>query len=443
MNELFKDKLIQLISSNPDYKIEFSYHLWETDFLRFFRSEVNYNISKQAVELTTRIYKDKKSIGFNITNPNIEQVEEKLQEAFLQIDKLPADPDFVDIENNLEKVPEINKPYNPEIVNLEKKVAILQTISDAVEKYNFRIYGTFICNFVTEYIVNSNGLDKRTQSSPIMLELKAVSDINMVTVLETYAGENFNNFDVEEFKSHLLKKVEIARKEIVDVEPGDYEVILAPRCIGEYLAYLTSSIEVSSLDRKDSYFEGKIGQQIFPENITLIDDPHNPKIIQRDYTSEGHIYHRVPIIEKGVFKAFIVDNYYGNKLGMEKNGTEGDCLVLESGDKSLEEMISTVKKGLYISSLHYMNFINAKETSLTGLTRDGTFLIEEGKLTKVVNNLRFTEKISDIVAHITEIENRLYTVPFSGNYEHFSISSYLMPHVKVNEFNISSSTKTI
>ena len=77
-------------------------------------------------------------------------------------------------------------------------------------------------------------------------------------------------------------------------------------------------------------------------------------------------------------------------------------------------MIGSVKRGLYISSLHYMNFINRRETSLTGLTRDGSFLIEDGKITKVVNNLRFTENISDIIKNITDLKTIHFHMRHSG-----------------------------
>ncbi len=182
---------------------------------------------------------------------------------------------------------------------------------------------------------------------------------------------------------------------------------------------------------------------MFPEIFTLKDDPQNPELINFEYNDDGHIYEKLNLVEKGVFKNFFVDNYYGRKLNMKKNGAEGSALVMETGDKTLAEMISGVKNGLYISSLHYMNFMNFKKTSVTGLTRDGTFLIEDGKLTKVVNNLRYTEKISDVINGICEIENRSYTIPASSNYGEFGIFSAKMPHVKVKGFKISSSTKTI
>jgi len=166
-------------------------------------------------------------------------------------------------------------------------------------------------------------------------------------------------------------------------------------------------------------------------------------IVNFDYNGEGHLYEKTPIFENGVFKNFLVDSYYANKLNMTENGAQGACLVMNTGDKEFDEMIKSTKKGLFISSLHYMNFINPKESSITGLTRDGTFLIEDGKLTKVVNNLRFTVKISDIINNITEIENKAHTFPQSDNYGQFSINSFSMPHVKVKAFNISSSTKTV
>ncbi|MCK5050281.1 MAG: TldD/PmbA family protein, partial [Candidatus Cloacimonetes bacterium] len=359
------------------------------------------------------------------------------------IDQLPEDPDFVDLEDDLSKSAEKEKANNIEKVSLSKKIEILEKFSTAVELYDFKIYGTFICNYRTLYIVNSNGLDKREISSPIYLECKAVNQKNEVTVLEAYGGERFENFKEEEFASNLVEKVKAATGEVVDVESGEYEVVLAPRCIGDYLLYLESSIYARSLDSKQSYFEGKIDQKVFPENVTITDDPNHPDLINFDYNGDGHIYKKLPIIEKGVFKNFFVDNYYGRKLKMDKNGAEGEALVMDTGDKELSEMIGSVKKGLYISSLHYMNFINRRETSITGLTRDGTFLIEDGKITKVVNNLRFTENISDIIKGITDIENKSYTIPYSSNYGEFGIYSARMPHVKVNGFKISSSTKTV
>jgi predicted Zn-dependent protease len=198
-----------------------------------------------------------------------------------------------------------------------------------------------------------------------------------------------------------------------------------------------------ALDQHSSWFEGKLNEQVFPAHISIVDDPADPRMIRADYGSDGHIYRRLPLVEKGVFRAFLCNNYYAHKTGLPKNGNTASCLKIEPGDKTLEEMIGGIKRGLYISSLHYMNFINPRETSLTGLTRDGTFLIENGRITKVVNNLRFTERIERILNNVVGLEDHCATIPFSGNYESFDIETVKAPHAHVRDFNVTSSTKTI
>ncbi len=438
-----RHQLNNLCKQFPDLKISFHLKYWETDFLRFFQNMTNYNISKESISLITTIYSEKRSYSFSLKNPKIEEVEAKIIEAQKILSKLPADPDFIDLEDDTREAKKIPKKNNINEISLDMKIDILQKLADTAKKHGFKIFGTFICNYKRLYIINSNGVNKEEINSPIYFECKAVADENMVTVLEVFGGEDFSYFNLEEFITGLEAKMIAAKNEIVDVEAGNYDVILAPRCVGEYLSALSGSMDASSLDNGQSFFEGKVDTQIFPKNITIKDSPHEPAMINFSYNRDGHLYQPTTIIENGVFKNFLVGNYYGRKLNMKKNGAEGEALVMNTGDKTLEEMISGIKRGLYISSLHYMNFINRKETSVTGLTRDGTFLIEDGKITKVVNNLRFTVKISDVFKEIYAIEDKTQTIPFSTNYGEFGVYSTKMPHVAVKNFQITSSTHTI
>ena len=139
-----------------------------------------------------------------------------------------------------------------------------------------------------------------------------------------------------------------------------------------------------------------------------------------------------------------MNHYYAHKLNRPKNGSVGvAALVMEPGSEPLEQMIAGVDRGLYIANLHYMNFINRKETSVTGLTRDGTFLIEKGKVVKVVNNLRYTVKISSVFEDLAAVGNDQQVVPNSDNYFEFDILAGLVPHILTKGFKISSSTRTI
>jgi len=433
----------QALSKHPELKYVINGEIWQTDFLRFYHSQTNYNISKECTAIAVTIYKGKKSYRFIIDSPDPGSFDAAFSNALALIDSLPEDPDFVDIEDDTRKTPELPKTNNIEAVSLATKTDILRHLDAAVKPHNFELYGTFVCNYTFTHLINSNALDKQSTSSPIYFEVKAVHNDTQITVLETFGGEDFSRFDLADFTTRLLQKIAYCANEVVDVEPGEYTVIFAPRCIGELAQYLSHGMTARSLDQHRSYFEGKIGEQVFPAAVTITDDPTDPDIIQVDYSGEGHLYQKLDLIDRGVFKNFMCNKYYSHKTGLVNNGNSANCLVLHPGNDDLEEMIASVEMGLYISSLHYVNFINPKETSVTGLTRDGTFLIEHGKITKVVNSLRFTDKVARIFQHIVALENRSYTTPFSGNYEQFGIEAVKTPHVKVTGFNITSSTKTI
>ena len=435
--------LKSLLDIHPELQYEIIEQYWTTDFLRFYHSQTNYNISKETTTLSATIYKGKKSFNFMLDDATSEKIDNAVHNALTIIDKLPEDPYFVDLENDktLAKPREVKN--NIEAIPLKLKTEILSRIAEAVAPHNFDIFGSFVCNYQKYRLINSNGLDKTSENSPYYLEVKAVHNKSQVTVIEAFGGEDFQYFREQNFIEHLLQKIGYCFNDIVDIEPGTYDVILAPRCLGEFAQYLAYGMHARSLDQHSSFFEGKLNQKVFPEWVSICDDPDDPEIIHKDYGSNGHIYRYLSLVDNGIFRNFMCDNYYSHKTGLPKNGNTGSCLKIEAGDKTLDEMIGSVKHGLFISSLHYMNFINPKETSITGLTRDGTFLIENGKITKVVNNLRFTEKVARIFEHIQALENRSHPVPFSGNYEIFDIETVKSPHALVRDFNISSSTKTI
>jgi len=431
------------LNAHKELKYVLVQRMWETDFLRFYQSQTNYNISKHHDSLSATLFLGKRSYSFDIADPDQTKIDQALATALGIIGKLPEDPDFVDLEDDVELAPSRKVTNNITAIPMEQKTAILNELAAATDPFGFEIYGTFICNYGTRHLVNSNGLDKLSSNSPIYLEVKAVHKSSQLTVLETFGGEDFNYFNKQEFTARLLEKVRHCANPVVDIEPGHYDVILAPRCLAEFTNYLVFGMGARALDQHSSYFEGKLNMPVFPEIINITDDPHDPELIHRDYGSGGHLYRHLKLVEKGVFRAFMCDKYYHYKTGLPNNGNTASCLVIGTGKSNLDKMISGVKNGLYISSLHYMNFINPKETSLTGLTRDGTFLIKDGKISNVVVNLRFTERIERILNNITLLENKAYAVPFSENYEVFDIDTIKAPHALVKAFNITSSTHQI
>ncbi len=442
--EALRGMLKNLCNEFNQYGIKFRYLDWETDFLRFFRSEVNYNISKRSTLLEATVERNKKKYSFIVSSPNPVSVNEAMHEAIKIVETLPPDPDFKSFEDNTDIADYDSFLRATETVTPEHKLSLLKKLDEVASQRGFRLFGTFVSVVSDGFIMQSNGLDKRDFISSVMCDVKAVSEKTGATVIHSFGGGSLEMLDEESFIAALDSKMKYAMLPITDAEPGEYEAILGPHAVHEFLAYLMSGAYGSAIDSGASLFEGKAGEQIFSELMTLRSEPSNRRIIRFPYNDDGHIARDVTLVESGIFKNYIMDHYYSNKLSLPKNGSVGvQALVMSPGEVPLDALISGVKRGIYISNLHYMNFINRKETSVTGLTRDGTFLIEDGKITKVLNNLRYTVKISSLFEAIIAVEDMNHTVPVSENYFEFKVFAGLVPHVRTRGFKITSSTKTI
>ncbi len=470
--ERLKEELAKVMGRFPGYGFRFRYLDWETDFLRFYRSQANYNISKRMVVLNGTVEREKRKFSFQIADPDGAKAAAMVERAVDLLNDLPPDPHFVSFEDDPTLYSYRAFDRTMDTVPLARKLDILQQAATAADERGFDIYGTFVTVASDGFLLQSNGLDKRIFVSPLMLDMKAVARdegrrafgarplpprhssegiapssrqaVPGVTVINSFGGTSLEKFSTAAFIADLVRKMEWATLPVTDVEPGNYTVILGPQAVHTFLSYLLSGAYGEALDNGTSFFEGKEGKRIFPESLTVASRPDHPQLIPFPYNGDGHIARPLSFIDKGVFREFVMSHYYANKLNRPKNGSVGvAALVMEPGDNSLEQMIAGVERGLYISNLHYMNFINRKETSVTGLTRDGTFLIEKGKVVKVVNNLRYTVKIAAVFENLAAVGSDQQVVPNSDNYFEFDISAGLVPHILTKGFKISSSTRTI
>lgn len=200
-----------------------------------------------------------------------------------------------------------------------------------------------------------------------------------------------------------------------------------------------------------SYAAGKLGRKLFGENITLWDDVNNPETIQCFFDAEGRRRTPVTLINKGIVENIIHDGKTAFKAGTKPTGhslgnIRGSShpanmvfyasggypinLVMDGGDSSLADMIASTEKGILVTHFHYMNYINPVMAQVTGLTRDGTFLIEGGEIKHPIHNMRFTESMLDAFSNV---------VALSRERERFGTS--LVPAVKIEKFHFTGGQK--
>lgn len=193
-------------------------------------------------------------------------------------------------------------------------------------------------------------------------------------------------------------------KDPIELEPGDYPVILEEPAVNDLLGFLAYvGLGATTLQEGTSFMCEKMGEKVADEKITLWDDGLDARGIPTPFDFEGVPKQKVVILDAGVAKNVVYDSYTANREGKKSTGHAfvapnphgpfPSHLFLALGKATREEMIASIERGLLVTRFHYTNPVHPKLTIITGMTRDGTFLIEEGKIGRGVKNLRFTQSI--------------------------------------------------
>ncbi len=196
----------------------------------------------------------------------------------------------------------------------------------------------------------------------------------------------------------------IAGKNPRGLEPGAYTVILEEAAVKDFLDFLNwLGFGAQAFEEGRSYMCGKIGKKITGENITISDDAFQPLGAGVPFDYEGAPKQRVALIENGIARGAVYDRAYAARAGRSSTGhalpsrvSVGPLalnIAMAPGESDLDEMIRSVKRGLLVSRFWYCRVVDPAKTLVTGQTRDGTFLIEDGQIVGGVKDMRFNENI--------------------------------------------------
>jgi len=185
-----------------------------------------------------------------------------------------------------------------------------------------------------------------------------------------------------------------------DVKPGGYEVVLSPECVATIGIFLTYYGFNGKFHNEGMSFV-EHGANQFDRAVTLVDDAADPRAVGVGFDSEGTRRRRVKLIDAGTSRGMLHDRRTAAQAGAEStgHGTAGSevlgpvpsALFLTGGDRSVESLIAEVDRGIYVATFNYCRVLDPKSMAVTGLTRNGTFMIENGRITGAVTGMRFTQ----------------------------------------------------
>lgn len=188
------------------------------------------------------------------------------------------------------------------------------------------------------------------------------------------------------------------------LEPGKYDVVLEPTAVGMLMLRMQGTFDARQADEGRSYFSRKgggnrVGEKLFDERVTIISDPASKNAETSPFTGAGLPVTREVWVENGVLKNLSYSRFWAEQKQVAPKAPPAN-LIMSGGDASVEDMIKSVKRGVLLSRFWYIRPLNPRIISHTGLTRDGTFLIENGKISRPVTNFRFNQSLAELLQNV-------------------------------------------
>ncbi len=258
---------------------------------------------------------------------------------------------------------------------------------------------------------------------------------------------DFSKVDPETVATEAIDKARKAQRPR-DLPTGDYEVILEPYAVADIVYFIANQLTGLAVEEGRSFVDGKIGERVTGEAITLVEDPLDAAGFPRPFDFEGVPTERLTLIERGVARNIVYDSQLAARHKARNTGHALPAgvpyplpthLRLEPGEKTREQLIAGVQRGVLVTRFWYTRWVHPLKTIVTGMTRDGTFLVEKGEIAHPVKNFRFTQSYHEALAETVAMERALKLQEL--DLWDFSAGHLRVPAVHLAKFSFTGTTQ--
>lgn len=416
----------------------------DSSLTRFAASSIHQHVAERNGTLILRVVSGRRIavVTTNILTPS--SVKKSLEKAIFLASVQHPNDEFISLPEPL-SIPEVDT-FSKDIDRLtpNRKGRMVRELFSLVREKGFKASGAFSNGVVELAVANSLGVEAYQKYSDLFIHLIAEADGN--TGYASFVSRDADRLDIRRLTEEAIGKA--SRENPIQVEPGEYEVILEPYAVSDLLSFLGNlGFHALAVQEERSFFCDQFGKKMVDEKVTIYDDGLDPGGLQIPFDFEGIPKQRVLFFEQGIAKAVTFDSFTAGREGKRSTGhslmapnTEGPVpinLFLKEGESSLEEMVRSVRKGIYVTRFHYTNVVEPMKAVITGMTRDGTFLIEEGEIKRPIKNLRFTESILKALSRVSAISKDRRLCSEGTVYSRRFVTGTVAPAIKIDGFNFS------
>lgn len=405
---------------------------------RYTRNEIHENVVESDVSLSVRAVIGKR-VGVASTNRMDDRAIADTVARATAIAKLaPEDPLFPGLPSGGGDTIDLPGAYDEATAATtpDARADAVGTIAAVMHHHQLHAAGYVATRADSVAVANSKGVRRYFRATDAALNIKAIGE-DSSGYAEGFARA-LGSVDVDALAKTAAKKA-LGGEKPAPLGPGKYTVILEPAAFREFLGYLSfAGLGAQGLDDGSSFIAGRIGQNVFGENVTVRDDFSHPLGTGIPFDFEGTVRQPVVLIDHGVARDVVYDSYYAAKMQHANTGhalpapnPEGPFplnLVVDPGHVSTQQLIRDVEHGVLVTRTWYIRLVDQRKLLITGMTRDGLFLIEHGVVTRGLKNMRFNESIVEALGRCQLSSDLVRS------------ESTVLPAVRIDGFHFTSGT---
>ena len=254
---------------------------------------------------------------------------------------------------------------------------------------NLQAAGIVSSSVASVAVAASNGLFAQEERTEARFSLTVQADD--ATGWSAAAHRSIDHLKIQDRTLSAINKAKRGR-DVQELAPGRYQVILEPAAVAGLWSWMLWNLDAKSYEKGTSPFTGQLGHQIFDERLTLQNVPGHADLLGTGFTHEGLPSEDAIWIDKGVLKQLAYDRFTAKQHKIKRIATlEAPCLSAAGPALKTQDLIKKCERAILVTNFWYIRTVNPTDLTLTGMTRDGTFLVEDGQITSAVRNFRFHE----------------------------------------------------
>jgi PmbA protein len=408
---------------------------------RFANNTIHQNVAEQVLSISVRTVFDGRTARATTNRTGDESLARVVAASSTLARSQPKNPHLLHMPG-AQKYTRMARYFDStaETTPQDRAKAVARVVAEA-EKRQQTAAGIFSTGAMQAALANSRGLFATYEQTR--------SEFS-ITVMESdssgWAKANspdLANLDPEALAARASEKAQASRKP-KEVRPGHYTVILEPPAVLDIVGFLFYDFAATAVADKRSCLNDRMGKQVMGPNITIWDDAYHPLQSGAPYDGEGIPRQKTLLVQNGVPRNLVYSRATAKQMKVKPTGhgfplpnEYGEApmnLVFGGGNATLDEMVRSTDRGILVTRLWYIREVDPYEKILTGMTRDGTFLVESGRIAGGIRNFRFNQSVLEM---LSKVELLTPSVRAAGE-ESFEM---VVPAMKIREFNFSEVTK--